>query len=118
MIDMVLRADFETLFGAWMESAFTWRPSGSRGQRADMARAGTDPGYQHDREQLTLPEPASGLWNRIRATVHADGRRRPDERIEPRIGDGTTLARRWRHRASTDIEERTELEEGLVGQSK
>ena len=25
MIDMVLRADFETLFGAWMESAFTWR---------------------------------------------------------------------------------------------
>ena len=69
-----------------------------------MAGAGTDPGYQHDREQLTLPEPASGLWNRIRATVHALGRRRPDERIEPRIGGGTTLAARWRHRASTDID--------------
>ena len=25
MIDMVLRADFETLFGGWMEGAFTWR---------------------------------------------------------------------------------------------
>ena len=25
MIDMVLRADFETLFGGWMEAAFTWR---------------------------------------------------------------------------------------------
>ena len=69
-----------------------------------MAGTGTDPGYQHDREQLTLPEPASGLWNRIRTTVHALGRRRPDERIEPRIGGGTTLAARWRHRASTDID--------------
>lgn len=25
MINMVLRADFETLFAAWMEGAFTWR---------------------------------------------------------------------------------------------
>ena len=25
MINMVLRADFETLFGGWMEAAFTWR---------------------------------------------------------------------------------------------
>ena len=25
MIDMVLRADFEKVFGAWMEGAFTWR---------------------------------------------------------------------------------------------
>ena len=25
MVNMVLRADFETLFGGWMEGAFTWR---------------------------------------------------------------------------------------------
>ena len=64
----------------------------------------TDPRDQHDREQLKLPEPATGLWKRIRATVHELGSRRPDERIEPHIGGGTTLAARWGHRASTDID--------------
>ena len=60
-----------------------------------MAGSETDPGNQHDGEQLTLPEPAAGLWKRIRATVHELGSRRPDEGIEPHIGGGTTLAARW-----------------------
>ncbi len=63
-----------------------------------------DPRDQHDREQLKLPEPATRLWKRIRATVHELGSRRPDKRIEPHIGGGTTLAARWGHRASTDID--------------
>ena len=70
-----------------------------------MAGAHTDPGDQHDLEQLKLPEPASGLWKRIRTTVHElGGRRRPDQEIEPHIGGGTTLAARWGHRTSTDID--------------
>ena len=40
-----------------------------------MARPGTDSRDQHDREQLRLPEPASSLWKRIRATVHELGSR-------------------------------------------
>ena len=63
-----------------------------------------DPRDQHDREHLKLPEPARGLWKRIRATVHELGSRRPGERIEPYIGGGTTLAARWGHRTSTDID--------------
>ena len=64
----------------------------------------TGPRNQHDRERLTLPEPARGLWKRIRGTVHELGSRRPGERIEPHIGGGTTLAARWGHRSSTDID--------------
>ena len=69
-----------------------------------MAEPGTDPRNQHDLEQLRLPEPAAGLWKRIRETVHQLGSRRPEKRIEPHIGGGTTLAARWGHRASTDID--------------
>ena len=55
-------------------------------------------------KELKLPEPAAGLWGRIRETVHELGSRRPGTRIEPHIGGGTTLAARWGHRRSTDID--------------
>ena len=69
-----------------------------------MAGSETDSRNQHDRKRLKLPEPAAGLWKRIRTTVHELGSRRPGDRIEPHIGGGTTLAARWGHRASTDID--------------
>ena len=55
-------------------------------------------------EKLTLPEPAASLWKRTRDTVHELGSRRPEKRIEPHLGGGTTLAARWGHRRSTDID--------------
>ena len=55
-------------------------------------------------EKLTLPEPAASLWKRTRHTVHGLGERRPEQRIEPHLGGGTTLAARWGHRRSTDID--------------
>ena len=55
-------------------------------------------------EKLTLPEPAASLWRRTRDTVHKLGSRRPGERIQPHLGGGTTLAARWGHRRSTDID--------------
>lgn len=55
-------------------------------------------------EELTLPEPAASLWRRTRDTVHKLGSRRPEERIQPHLGGGTTLAARWGHRRSTDID--------------
>ena len=55
-------------------------------------------------EELTLPEPAASLWKRIRGTVHELGSRREEGRIEPHLGGGTTLAARWGHRRSTDID--------------
>lgn len=62
-----------------------------------MAMSGTDPRDQHDGEELTLPEPASGLWRRIRGTVHELGSRRPGERIEPHISDASA------HRVVSDL---------------
>ena len=55
-------------------------------------------------DQLTLPEPAASLWRRCapalgRALAQME---RPPARWS--IGGGTILARRWGHRASTDID--------------
>jgi len=55
-------------------------------------------------EKLTLPDPAASLWKRIRDTVHELGTRRPEQQIRPHLGGGTTLAARWGHRRSTDID--------------
>ena len=69
-----------------------------------MPESGTGSRDQSNSEKLTLPEPARGLWKRIRATIHELGNRRPDVHIEPHIGGGMVLAARWHHRASTDID--------------
>jgi len=55
-------------------------------------------------EDLRLPEPAGSLWKRIRGIVHDVGSRREGARIEPHLGGGTTLAARWGHRRSSDID--------------
>lgn len=55
-------------------------------------------------EQLTLPEPARGLWARIRGDLD---RLRVENEAEPQdwmIGGGSILAARWRHRVSYDID--------------
>ena len=55
-------------------------------------------------EKLRLPEPARSLWNAKRNIVHS----LPDEgtgrTVRPHLGGGTTLAARWGHRRSTDID--------------
>ena len=55
-------------------------------------------------EKLRLPEPARSLWNAKRDIVHS----LPDEgtgrTVRPHLGGGTTLAARWGHRRSTDID--------------
>ena len=55
-------------------------------------------------DQLTLPEPAAGLWRR---TAQALGRALKQTEQRPvrwSIGGGTILAQRWGHRESTDID--------------
>ena len=55
-------------------------------------------------EDLTLPEPARTLLGRTRATLDAYLTPRTPDRSGWRIGGGTVLAARWRHRASHDID--------------
>ena len=103
---VLVRADFWDLMGAWMEGAFTWRQLAPRNEPAPMAETTEGARNQQERnvEELTLPEPAASLWKRIRGTVHELGNRREEQRIEPHLGGGTTLAARWGHRRSTDID--------------
>ena len=62
-------------------------------------------------ERLHLPEPARTLWTRIREPL----KRALESRGAPelKLGDGTVLAARWKHRMSRDIDivvpERTDL---------
>ena len=57
---------------------------------------------QHD-DDLTLPEPAREMWRATRDTI-----RRALAQLDPqrewRLGGGTILAARWRHRLSFDID--------------
>ena len=55
-------------------------------------------------ENLTLPEPAAGLWAVKRSIVHAIPPEMFGQRIPPHLGGGTILAARWKHRISTDID--------------
>ena len=55
-------------------------------------------------EDLTLPEPARTLLARTRGTLDAYVTPRTPDRSGWRIGGGTILAARWRHRASYDID--------------
>ena len=54
---------------------------------------------------LTLPGAWAQVWKRTREVLHDIGRTADrTEPIEPRIGGGTALAARWKHRASIDID--------------
>ena len=55
-------------------------------------------------EDLTLPEPAAGLWAVKRSIVHAIPPEMFGPDISPHLGGGTILAARWKHRISTDID--------------
>ena len=55
-------------------------------------------------ENLTLPEPAAGLWAAKRSIVHAIPPEMFGRSIPPHLGDGTILAARWKHCISTDID--------------
>ena len=55
-------------------------------------------------EDLTLPEPARTLLGRTRAILDAYVTPRTPDRSGWRIGGGTVLAARWRHRESHDID--------------
>ena len=57
-----------------------------------------------EREALALTEPAGTLWQRLRGEL-ARLRREQELRAESwKMGGGTILAARWRHRQSTDID--------------
>ncbi len=55
-------------------------------------------------ENLTLPQPAAGLWAAKRSIVHAIPPETFGRSIPPHLGGGTILAARWKHRISTDID--------------
>ena len=55
-------------------------------------------------DNLTLPEPAAGLWAEKRSIVHAIPPETFGRSIPPHLGGGTILAARWKHRISTDID--------------
>lgn len=55
-------------------------------------------------EELTLPEPARALLGRTRAILDAYVTPRTPDRSGWRIGGGTILAARWRHRESRDVD--------------
>ena len=55
-------------------------------------------------ENLTLPEPAAGLWAAKRSIVYAIPPEMFGRSIPPHLGGGTILAARWKHRISTDID--------------
>ena len=55
-------------------------------------------------DNLTLPEPAAGLWAEKRSILHAIPPETFGRSIPPHLGGGTILAARWKHRISTDID--------------
>lgn len=55
-------------------------------------------------ERLTLPEPAKGLWQDVYGALVDLFRPLRSAKSFGRLGGGTTLAARWRHRRSADID--------------
>ena len=51
-------------------------------------------------ERLSLPRPAKTLWRRAQHVAHEE----LQQFGTPRLGGGTTLGARWKHRASSDID--------------
>ena len=60
------------------------------------------------RERLTLPSRARTLWREVHLIVHEE----LQQFGTPRLGGGTTLAARWGHRESSDIDLTIEPEPG------
>ena len=56
------------------------------------------------RETLRLPEPARTLWIRIRDPLKTALVPRAGAEPQMKLGGGTILAARWRHRKSRDID--------------
>lgn len=54
--------------------------------------------------RLTLPEPADALWKTAARSLDRLLERLPGPKPAYRIGGGTILATRWKHRGSTDID--------------
>ena len=59
-------------------------------------------------ERLTLPSPAGTLWRRAHQVLHEE----LQQFGTPRLGGGTTLGARWKHRDSSDIDLTIEPEPG------
>ena len=51
-------------------------------------------------EKLTLPTPAQTLWREAQQVIHEE----LQQFGTPRLGGGTTLGARWKHRESSDID--------------
>ncbi len=51
-------------------------------------------------KNLELPEPANKLWRKTRDTIGDLGL--GERAVKTRLGGGTILAARWKHRISTD----------------
>lgn len=75
--------------------------------RAERQPLGEDAGRAAgpvSREELRLPEPARTLWARIRDPLKAALATPSGPGPKLRLGGGTILAARWRHRKSRDID--------------
>ena len=121
-----LEADDMEVAQAWAEHAYTWRQTGARAAQGQVRRLHPHPGDQPargdrehkrhgpvdrltrpgwaEREVLTLTEPARTLWRTIRGEL---ARLQKQYELRPeswKMGGGTILAARWRHRQSTDID--------------
>ena len=55
-------------------------------------------------KELTLPQPARGLWAAKRDVLHTVTALTGAPRIPPHLGGGTALAARWGHRISVDVD--------------
>ena len=71
-------------------------------------------------KNLELPEPANKLWRKTRDTIGDLGL--GERAVKTRLGGGTILAARWKHRISTDIDvqitgttDLTEIRKGREG---
>lgn len=55
-------------------------------------------------DRLTLPDPARALWKEAAPELHRLLELLPEKTEQFRIGGGTVLASRWRHRKSSDMD--------------
>ena len=70
------------------------------------------------REELSLPEPARTLWTRVRDPLKAALVPQAGPQPRMKLGGGTILAARWRHRKSRDIDVLTGPDYALWRQSE
>ena len=112
---LINESTFEEMMNAHTERAFTWRqlvralhqrdclPAWRTREVNRFAECGEGNGREN-MEILTLPGPAGELWAAKREVIHSLPAEVFGQPIRPHIGGGTTLAARWKHRLSTDID--------------